>query len=199
MLIAVSGSQGAGKSTVLEKLAGKGYNVVTRKSARSILKDWNVTLDQVNGDHELTIEFQNEITKRKREDETQAIESDKIWFTERTHIDLFVYALIDLGRNNKYSAWVNEYYRKCAMYNQLYERVYYLRAGAFNVAHDGVRGSNKHYSRMVDVTMLDMTQTTIHPSKFSIIDTPDLDDRVNIIDLQTRLTYDEAARKIVLI
>jgi predicted ATPase len=185
MLIAVSGSQGSGKTTLLTELKKKGYNIIERKSARSILNDWNVTLDQVNEDHDLTIKFQEEITKRKYEDEHHAIHySNKIWFTERTHADLFVYALIDLGRVNEYSDWVNEYYNTCLRYNQHYERVYYLQAGKFQIEHDGVRGANGHYSKMVDLTMLDTTRQMVHPSKFAMIDTPYMDQRINIIDAQ---------------
>jgi len=44
MLIAISGSQGCGKSTVLKELKDRGYNVTERKTARSILNDWGVTL-----------------------------------------------------------------------------------------------------------------------------------------------------------
>lgn len=187
MLVAISGSQGSGKSTLLEELTKRGYRTIKRKSARSILKDWNVTLDQVNGDHELTVEFQDEITKRKWEDEKEALRHhDSLYFTERTHADLFVYALIDLGRNNSYSTWVDRYYKTCMEHNQWYERVYYLRAGHFSIEHDGVRGSNGHYSRMVDVTMLDATQAMIHPSKFAIIETPSLKQRADLIDLQCR-------------
>lgn len=198
MLIAISGSQGAGKSTVLKELATRGYNIIARKSARSILKDWGITLDEVNDDHELTIKFQDEITKRKLEDEKPAIESKGIWFTERTHADLFAYALVDLGRDNEYSEWVDNYYKKCLYYNQLYTRVYYLQAGFFNIEHDGTRGANKHYSRMVDLIMSDLTQQMVHPSKFTRIITPSLDDRVDIIDSHISMEFDEGVREMVL-
>lgn len=186
MLVAISGSQGSGKSTVIEELSKRGYNTIARKSARSILDDWEVTLDEVNDDHELTIQFQDEITKRKFDDERMATMSPELWFTERTHADLFVYALIDLGRDNKYSDWINKYYKTCLDLNQRYTAVYYLAAGYFNIEHDGVRGANRQYSKMVDVTMRNFTQEMIHPSKFSIIDTPDLGQRVDIIEAQCR-------------
>lgn len=190
MLIAISGSQGSGKSTLLEELEKRGYRTIKRKSARSILNDWGVTLNDVNGNHELTIKFQDEITKRKWKDERMAAmaEMGTITFTERTHADLFVYSLIDLGRNNDYSAWVDNYYKTCMQYNQYYHRVYYLRGGLFSVEHDGVRGANKHYSRMVDVTMLDITQTMVHPSKFQMIEVPDLMQRTDIIDAQCKVS-----------
>ena len=183
MLVAISGSQGSGKSTILKEIEKLGYQTVERKTSRSILEEWGVTLQQVNNDHDLTIRFQNEITKRKRTDE--CVPEDGLWFTERTHADLFTYALVSLGKDNSYSNWLNEYYRTCMRNNQMYDAVYYLRAGSFNIEHDGTRGSNMHYSRMVDLTMLDITQQMVHTSKLTVIETPDLIQRVNIITMQS--------------
>ena len=157
MLIAGSGSQGAGKSTVLNKLKECGYNVIDRKSSRSILGDWDVTLQEVNGDRELTLRFQDEIIKRKYEDELQYIDTDEVWFTERTYADLFTYALISLGKDNINSKWIDSYFDLCKKYQQSYSTVFYIEAGIFDVKHDGVRGSNQFYSIMVDETMRKIT------------------------------------------
>lgn len=184
MLVAISGSQGSGKSTILNKIKEIGYPVIGRKTSRSILDDWNVTLQEVNNDSELTTKFQDEITHRKFEDEKIALESDNLVFTERTHSDLFTYALVSLGKDNKYSDWLNSYYLTCMKYNQYYRMVFFLRAGSFSVESDGTRGANQHYSRMVDLTMLDMTQQMVHNSKLTVIETPDLDQRVGIITAQ---------------
>ena len=184
MLVAISGSQGSGKSTILAKIKEMGFPIVERKTSRSILSDWGVTLQEVNNDCELTTRFQDEITARKFEDEEMAIRSDLLHFTERTHADLFTYALVSLGKDNNYSDWLNKYYMTCMKLNQHYEKAFYLRAGQFNVEHDGTRGSNHHYSRMVDLTMLDMTQQMVHNSKLTIIETPDLMQRVGIITTQ---------------
>lgn len=186
MLVAISGSQGSGKSTIIQKIAELGYNTINRKTSRSILGDWGVTLHEVNNNHDLTTRFQEEITRRKHQDELEAIQSDQLWFTERTHADLFTYALVSLGKDNTYSQWLNQYYATCMKHNQQYAAVYYLRAGHFNIEHDGVRGSNMHYSRMVDVTMLDITQQMVHTSKLTVIETPDLLQRVNIITMQSQ-------------
>ncbi len=185
MLVAISGSQGSGKSTIIQEIKKMGFNVIERKTSRSILDEWNVTLQEVNNNHELTIKFQEEITKRKFEDEQHAMRDQDLWFTERTHADLFAYALVSLGKDNDYSKWLDDYYTTCMSYNQHYGAVFYLRAGMFNVVHDDVRGSNMHYSRMVDVTMLDITQQMVHNSKLTVIETADLLQRVNIITLQS--------------
>lgn len=186
MIVAISGSQGSGKSTILQHLNSLGCNTVERKTSRSILSDWGVTLDDVNADPDLTIKFQAEISIRKYADEKKAMLSNKLWFTERTYADLFTYALVTLGKHNTYSDWLNDYYYQCIEYNQVYACVFYLRAGQFNVTHDGTRGSNHHYSRLVDLTMLDFTKQMTHISKLSIIETPDLEQRVGIIGAQSR-------------
>lgn len=186
MLVAISGSQGSGKTWILDEIEKEGFNVIKRKTARSVLLDWGVTLNDVDDDMELRVKLQDEISNRKFEDEIGAARSNDLFFTERTHADLFTYALVSLGKNNDYEDWLTAYYQKCMSYNQqLYKLVYYLRAGHFNVVHDGVRGSNIHYSRMVDIIMLDITQQMVHNSKLTIIETPDLEQRVNIITSQS--------------
>lgn len=183
MLISISGSQGSGKSTVLHQLAELGFNTTQRKTSRSILNDWGVTLEQVNDDPRLTLRFQQEIIARKFSDENidRALSPDTVWFTERTYADLMTYFLITLGKNNAYSSEINDYYRHCIKYQQSYDRVFYLRAGHFIPEQDGVRGANVHYSRMADLTMLDLTQQMTPSGKLTIINTPCLEQRVSMI------------------
>jgi len=187
MLIAISGSQGSGKSTILHRLE-KIYNLrtVKRRTSRSILEDWDVTLEEVNNDNDLGIKFQDEITKRKLDDERKAIDSNELYFTERTHADFFTYALINYGKNKDYSDWLCQYYTTCMAHNQYYSSVYFLRAGHFAVKKDDVRCDNPHYSRLIDIAMLDITRQMFHSGVLNIIETPDLEQRMNIITLQTR-------------
>ena len=191
MLVAVSGSQGCGKSSVLEQIEKINGNVIKRKSSRSILSDWGISLAEINNDQLLTMKFQDEITKRKFEDEQEAIASNDIWFTERTHADLFTYALATLGCNNAHSDWVNSYYNRCFSYNQSYAAVYYIQGGSFSVVHDGTRGTNSHYSKLIDLTMLDVTKQMIHGSKLQVITTADLQVRANMISEQSYSFYNK--------
>ena len=182
MLVAISGSQGAGKSTVLNRLKELGHNIVSRKTSRSILEDWGVTLEQVNNNRDLTLRFQDEIIARKHIDESHAFESDELWFTERTYADLFTYALVSLGKDNVNSEWLNSYYESCESYQQSYSKVFYIEAGLFDIEHDGVRGSNHHYSTMVDLVMWKYTWL-MSPNARSLykVNSADLDDRVEFI------------------
>lgn len=188
MLLAVSGSQGAGKTTVLNELTKAGYQVIERKTSRSILSDWGVTLAEVNNNHDLTIKFQDEILRRKVVDEIAAANSANVWFTERTFTDLFVYALVALGKDNEYSEWLDGYYTKCLeAQHRMYGAVFYLTAGHFQPVNDGVRGINQHYSKMVDLTMSHYTGLMTPSVNLCVINTPYIDERVSII--ATEITY----------
>lgn len=192
MLIAISGSQGSGKSTILKALADKGHYCTTRKTSRSILDEWGVSLQQVNEDFDLTIRFQDEIIRRKFQDEKAAAQSRDIWFTERTYADLFTYALVTLGKDNRFADYLREYYTQCMRLQQSYDLVYYLKAGHFTIEHDGVRGSSEHYSRMVDLVMSDFTEQMTHSAVLTKIDTPSLDQRIAIITTQTKGVYNRS-------
>lgn len=198
MLIAIAGSQGSGKTVIINKLKEKGFKTVERKTSRSILTEWDVSLSQVNNDSELTLKFQDEIIRRKYQDEAHAHQNpNDVVITERTYIDLATYALVALGKDNHHSDWLNEYITKCASYNQTYDLVFYLKAGHFSIEHDGVRGSNPHYSRMVDVVMMDMMQQHTLPSRLIVIDTPILEQRIAMITNFIRTVGKEHANRLI--
>lgn len=179
-LVAISGSQGTGKSTLIDALP---YNKITRKTSRSVLSDWGVTLSQVNNDRPLTIKFQDEILKRKQDDEAIGRDSDQLFVTERTYADLFVYALVAIGKDNEYSDWLDDYYLRCKAAQDSYQRIFYITGGHFQPVNDGVRAVNKHYSFMVDAMMLHYTkdlQYQVVP--VSTITTPVISERVAFVE-----------------
>lgn len=182
MLIAVAGAQGAGKSTVMANLPSQ-YNKVERKTSRSILADWNVTLDQVNTNYELTKRFQDEMLKRKMDDEAQHCNKSDVWVTERTFMDLATYTNFTLAMHNEHNDFVNEYYEKCVKSCKIYDIIFYLRSGWFNVVADNVRGINEHYSRMVDLVLEDATREAakLNNTKLVIVDEREVCDRVATI------------------
>lgn len=188
MLIAISGSQSCGKTTTINKIKELGFPVIERKTSRSILSDWGVSLAEINDNKELTVKFQNEIIKRKFEDELLAAANNtSVYFTERTYADLMIYFLLAAGGSNNMSSVLNDYYKQCINNQRVYDKVFYLKAGHFIPEHDGVRGSNIHYSRLVDLSMLDMTTQMTASNKLTVIDTPCLEQRLNIILAHSRL------------
>lgn len=198
MLATISGSQGSGKSTLLKILESKGYKTIQRKTSRSILEDWNVTLEEVNNNRELAIKFQEEIISRKTKDELIALSNpNEIWFTERTFMDLAIYNLIALGSDNKQSDFVTEYYNKCVSYSQKYGLTFYLKAGHFTPVNDGVRGVNPFYSRMVDLVLEDALKTSLLPDRLVVIDTPVLSQRIHLIETLTKAKMKCSAHPVV--
>ncbi len=183
MIIAISGSQGSGKSTILKELKAEGFNVVERKTARSILNEWGISLDAVNEDFEMKTLFQLELVKRKYSDEIELALSDELYFTERTFADLFTYSLIAFGQYNEFDKWLDDYYNTCKEYCKNYTHVFYLKSSfSNNIERDGVRSTNQHYSRMIDTIMFDITERMIErDAGITTIDMPDLSDRVNQI------------------
>lgn len=179
MLYSVAGSQGSGKSTLLDALATLGYKTIQRKSSRSILTDWNVSLSEVNNNRELTLKFQDEILKRKHEDEQEAIHSKDVWFGERSFADLFTYSLVTLGKENENNEWLASYFDTCSKHQMHYKGLFYLTVGHFDIVDDGVRGAGKHYSNMIDLVMFDYTKKMLQPhQRMTIITESSVDDRV---------------------
>jgi len=178
MLVAISGSQGSGKSTIIQQLKGKGYSVIERKTARSILSEWGVTLETVNTSFNLKQAFQDELLTRKYNDELEASLTDKIVFTERTYSDLFTYALISFGQYNKYDEWVNAYAQKCAEKSKIYSHVFYVKAIDDAIENDGVRSTNRFYSKLIDREMYENTRLMVKRDDLTEICSFDLEDRV---------------------
>lgn len=189
MLYAIGGSQGCGKSTVLNGLKEKGIKVVDRKTSRSIQSDWGLTLEQINADKQLTIKFQHEILKRKIQDEAPYVHIDEPVFTERTYADLFTYAILVMGKEPSCSDFIDEYYTDCIQAQQTYTRVFFLQSGLFPVEWDINRASaNKHYCGLTDRTMRYYTLEMLYynreagyETKFSTIGSKDRDERVRLI------------------
>lgn len=178
-LVIISGSQGQGKSTVLTSLAERGFNIVTHKTSRLILDEWNVTLNEVNKDLELKKRYQNEVLIRHHQNNIAALESDDLYFSERSYADIFTYTLFSLGPFNEYSVWLDEYYEKCKAGQQGYEAVIRLSGRTSNVDNDGVRSVNQHFTKSVDIVLQhyleDFGGTVLN------VDTPDHDERISII------------------
>jgi predicted ATPase len=181
MIFAVVGSQGSGKSTVLQALHERGYPVVDRKTARSILDDWGVTLDDVNEDLNLKMMFQDTLLERKISDDLQHVDDPQIWFTERTFADVFGYTVFNIGQYNQCSDWLDGYYKACTKAQNHYEGIFYLKGGLFKVEDDGVRGVNQHYSKSIDLVFNHFTHTMSSAPVFEI-DFVDLQQRVDFIE-----------------
>lgn len=187
MIIAISGAQGAGKTTLINAVKdqlGGNVKIMERKTARSVLNDWEITLDDVYADNKLMTHFQDELLVRKQQDELECMknEKDTIWIVERTYADLFAYTTVYAGKQNPMSDWLDRYYKACRSAQATYDRVFYLNGGLFPIEDDGVRPKNKHYGEMVDMFLKHKTQEMLPDvTPFIDIKCKDLDERVQIV------------------
>ena len=182
MLIAISGSQGSGKGTCINELVARhGYHTIARKTSRSILEEMNVTLDDVNSNVELLKRFQEAIITRKLADDEAArelsLKTGIPAITERCFSDLAAYLVKALAGSNEHSDYVDDYVERCTALDRIYDHVFYVKAGHFPPVSDGVRGANKHYSRMMDLLMEDMVARSL-PGSHTIVYCSSVGDRV---------------------
>lgn len=191
MLLNVSGSQGQGKSTILNDLAERGFEIVPNKTARSILKKWDVSLEDVYESKQLTIAFQEEILVEHDKLCTAYAAAPGVQFIERSYADIFVYALAILGPFNKYSTWLEEYYEKCKERQRMFAGTFYITGRQMDIASDGVRSTNKFFGEVVDHCIKKYSKdfATYHGTLFFEVDTPDHSIRMNNILGSTDLYF----------
>lgn len=177
----ISGSQGQGKSTVLNTLASRHYSVVERKTSRSILKDWGYTLGEVNRYPPLTRQFQEEVLRRHIESMQPLLDDDKLHFMERSFADIFTYAVLAIGSFNEYNDWMEEYWHRCVEAQSKFHAVYHLTGRTFVPVDDGVRSTNRFFGEIVDreiYTCLKRMDTEIGNNQLKSIALTDNEDRV---------------------
>jgi predicted ATPase len=178
-LIAICGSQGQGKTTVLASLQELGYTVSFPKTSRSILNEWDVSLEEVNRNPQLKMKFQDEIIQRHYLHNMQFVDTPAIVFTERSFADIFVYTILSLGPFNEFSQWLDEYYERCKDYQKIYQNIFKLEGRVDDVENDGVRSVNRHFTQSVDTLLryyLDDFGVNVN-----IIDDPDHESRIKLI------------------
>jgi predicted ATPase len=183
-VVTISGSQGQGKSTVLNSLAAKGYNVVERKTSRSILKEWGFTLDEVNRYPPLTRAFQDEVIRRHLESMKPLLDDDKFYFMERSFADIFTYAILAIGSFNEYNNWMEDYYGKCLEAQAHFHSIFHLTGRTFVPQDDGVRSTSRFFGQTVDreiYSYLKIMDTAIGKNQLFSIAHTDNEERVKII------------------
>lgn len=150
----ISGSQGQGKSTVLNTLASRGYSVVERKTSRSILGEWGMTLAEVNAYHPLTRYFQEQVLERHLESMKPLADSPGLHFMERSFADIFVYSNFSVGPFNVHNSWHEDYYNRCIEGQSMFSSIYHLTGRTYVPQEDGCRSTNPHFAGMVDREIL---------------------------------------------
>lgn len=156
MIISVCGSQGQGKSTVLSSLIDDGYNVVTQKTARTVLNEMGLNLEQVYSNSNLAKLFHEIVYTRHLNSVQSHKDSKELFFIERSFADIFAYALIVLGPYNQHSNWLNDFYNKCKYGQALFSGIFYLSGVNIQPKDDSVRSTNQMFTSLVDM-LIDKT------------------------------------------
>lgn len=181
-VVAISGAQGQGKSTILAALEAEGYQTIPNKTSRTILSEWGMSLNEVNKYAPLTKIFQEEILARHSEYMAPYIESHHTFFIERSFADIFTYCLFQLGPYNEYNEWVKDYYIRCQEQQQKLLGVIYLSGRTYTPEEDGVRSTNPFFSAAVDKLIYHhLTTFDIPTNKVLLVDQSDHVARLNLI------------------
>lgn len=188
MILGISASQGQGKSTVLSSLSEMGYKVIRTQTSRTILKEWDLSLSEIDNDTELRKRFQEEIVARHFSTIEEHINSEEVFLVERTFADIFTYALLAIGSYNEYNEWLNSYYKRCVEYQSNFSKVFFLKGlKKSNVENDGVRSINEHFSQLVENTIyeyvirMETDSGQYSGSQVILINNPEHDERINKI------------------
>lgn len=172
--IAFTGPASSGKTTLSNHLADildVNYDVyVVNEVVRNVLKEWNMTLDELLKNPELFYQFQSECITRqiKMEEELLTSDYDFVIFDRSIH-DYFVYAAIGLPPR-----LYDEYKRKYRYVASNYDLLVYCEPLEF--VEDGVR--TKTYVEKGEVGIFQMM---VKPYATHVLDSDVHYKRLNIV------------------
>ena len=183
MIIAISGTQGQGKTFILKHLEDIGYNVLYNTTARDTLNIMDMTLTEVYSMPDAAQEFQNKILETQSKINIKHANSDTILFTERSFADIFTYAMFALGNINTYDKWLAEYYEKCVTLQKQYNSIIFLSGREFIPEDDGVRSTNAEFGKCVDIIAEHYASNMSKKSgvPYNHISLPEVNDRISSI------------------
>lgn len=171
MIFGITGSQGCGKTTVLNDLKSAGYNVDIFSTPRdvqarlgyaSLAEVLDQSFDKIKQFQEAILE-----TKYKRDSALAEKHKDGVAFVERTFADIFAYATTWATqlpkKSEEFTEWVNtEYFNKCkaAQLELQYSTIILSPLETFEV---DLRRANEETRFIVDLqmrTFLDLVAVT---------------------------------------
>lgn len=134
MKIAIIGSQGTGKTTLVNDLSKAiGYKVLLEVARQMIKEGFKLDLD-------ITEETEYELLRRQKKLE----KTEGPWIADRCLIDLLAYAIILFKKNTELIKAIREELEKAE-----YDLVIYLKP-EFPIKKDGIRSTDKNFQKEID-------------------------------------------------
>lgn len=183
MKISISAAQGQGKTTFISDIEkyskhSKHFTLFPRKSARTIIEQLGITLEQIYEDKNALMEFQAAVFKQ------HSTISEFKYFTkflliERSFIDISTFTTINLGRFNSLSDWISMFHNACDVKQNTIDIIVYIKK-MLDSKDDGVRPYNTHYNTAYDCYLYDQIKNRKHIN----IDVVDRLERVKKFDTE---------------
>lgn len=148
-LVAISGTHGSGKSTLINQLASVKYYAPTLlgcypsqssiyidnfKVARSVQAQFGMTVAEAWKDPKTLMEFQEAVffQKLKHDEQLKARTEDYV-IVERSFLDIMVYAKLGLSFNSHISSemleiWIEDYQFRCMHSQTIYDGIVFVPA-----------------------------------------------------------------------
>lgn len=196
-LIAISGAQSTGKTTLLNALTKKGYKVDSFKAARSVLEEFDLPLYEINHNAELTKKFQQRILEAKYQNDLSLktdykFREDDIIFVERSPVDIFAFAKVwgKSIKDEEFTHWVDySFFQECRRLSVIYSGALVLPSGKFEHEYDGIRAKGDTQTDVEDWIRHVVSRTWrdlnfVEPKFFTkVIHSCDIIDRVKEVEI----------------
>lgn len=160
MKITISGTEGTGKTTLVKAVSERYKIPMISEYAREIAKEMNIlNLRQMS--LEETYKFQNEVLKRKIEEESK----HNSFIADRSTIDNLAYYLRWCGRDIR-DELTQEYMNKCVKQLKLYDKVFVLPWNSVPHEVDGFRTTKLFYKYEMHCLIIGLLQENEIDFKF---------------------------------
>lgn len=197
MLFSISGQPSSGKSTLINALKERGYNVVENQYARLLAEKNGYNIEDISSDPDTCMKFHHDLLITKRDNEQHLISSREIWFTERGFIDFFIFlafyfktkfgvdAKTDIENFREPSSPSGSYgdlwdfYLKATAFDKIYYKKGFYIPKPVIIENDGFRITDDGFMKEQDTFISFLTRTE---HNIVMIDETDIDERVKKIE-----------------
>ncbi len=156
-IITISAAQGQGKSTFIRDIVANSKHssdieVYQSKTARVVIADMGVSLDEIYHSSKLLMQFQDKVLEKHYDIfDFQAQCKKPFMLVERSFIDIAVFSIINLGRLNEYSTWLDNFVGTCLKTQQTkIKHAIYIPMSIVSIKNDSIRPCNMNYNFAYD-------------------------------------------------